>query len=169
MKEIDLFVRSGLLYCREILFDSSLSSNSFMLVNICLGSKTTTTSRGDRYLKHTKENISEAILAQLEKKGKLVKSSLCQLTQDQDKNREHTMVKLSTQLNAHQKHPVKLPDIKTETQAVHKEHKQYSDAYYTKSYSNLTRKMKVCQVNKMQLLLLGLGSSGIQKPTEIIV
>lgn len=32
------------------------------------------------------------------------------------------MVKLSTQLNAHQKHPVKLPDIKTETHAVQKEH-----------------------------------------------
>lgn len=40
------------------------------------------------------------------------------------------MIKLSTQLNAHQKHPVKVPDIKTEKHAIHKEHKQqHSDAY----------------------------------------
>lgn len=79
------------------------------------------------------------------------------------------MIKLSTQLNVHQKHPVKLPDIKTETYAVHKEHKQHSAAYFTKRYSNFTRKMKVCQINEMQLLLLALGISGIQKPPEIIV
>lgn len=57
-----------------------------MFINFYLFSKNTTTSRGDRYFKHTKENISEAILAQLEKNGKLVKSFLWQLTQDQDKN-----------------------------------------------------------------------------------
>lgn len=79
------------------------------------------------------------------------------------------MIKLSTQLNACQKNPLKIPDIKTETHAVHKEHKQHSDAYYTKRYSTFTRNMKVCQVMKMQLLLLALGISGIYKPTEIIV
>lgn len=76
VKEIDLFMRSVLLYCRGILFDSSFSSNVFMFINFYLFSKNTTTSRGDRYFKHTKENISEAILAQLEKNGKLVKSFL---------------------------------------------------------------------------------------------
>lgn len=77
------------------------------------------------------------------------------------------MIKLSTQLSAHQKHPLKLPDIKTETHEVHKEHKQCSDAYYTKRYSNFTRNMKVCQVNEMQLLLLALGISETHKPTKI--
>lgn len=79
------------------------------------------------------------------------------------------MIKLSIQLNAHQKHPVKLPDIKTEIYAVHKEHKQHSAACFTKRYRNFTRKMKVCQINKMQLLLLALGIFEIQKPPEIIV
>lgn len=47
------------------------------------------------------------------------------------KTAEHIMIKLSTQLNAHQKNPLKIPNIKTETHEVHKEHKQHSDAYYT--------------------------------------
>lgn len=64
-KEIDLLMRSGILCCREILFDSLLPPNAF---------------------EHTKENISEAILAQLEKRGNLVKSSSSQLTQDHNKN-----------------------------------------------------------------------------------
>lgn len=68
------------------------------------------------------------------------------------------MMKLSTQLNAHQKHSLKLPDIKTETHAVHKEHKQHSDACYIKRYRHFTRNMKAGQIHKMQLLLLALGT-----------
>lgn len=37
------------------------------------------------------------------------------------------------------RNPGKLPHVKTETRAVHKENKQNSDAYNTKRYSNFKK------------------------------
>ena len=120
------------------------------------------------YFKH-KKTTSQTILAQLEKKCKLVKASLWQLTQDQDKDSRvyydktfYIAAKLTESILWSL-----IPKLK---------HMQF-----TKSMSSIPMPVtprgiesseergRVHNINKMQQLPLALRIFGIQKPAEIVV